>query len=50
MDLLLAEDRAPLTWEAPIQQDAFVWRETNTGPRWDSDAKDSRAGRFGRCG
>jgi ATP-binding protein involved in chromosome partitioning len=28
MDLLLAEDRAPLTWEAPTQQDAFVWRET----------------------
>lgn len=28
MDLLLPEDRAPLTWEAPTQQDAFVWRDT----------------------
>ena len=28
MDLLLPEDRAPLTWEAPTQQDAFVWRGT----------------------
>lgn len=28
MDLFLPEDRAPLTWEAPTQQDAFVWRET----------------------
>ncbi len=28
MDLFLPEDRVPLTWEAPTQQDAFVWRET----------------------
>lgn len=26
-DLFLPEDHAPLTWEAPTQQDAFVWRE-----------------------
>lgn len=28
MDLFLPGDRTPLTWEAPTQQDAFVWRET----------------------
>ena len=28
IDLFLPGDRAPLTWEAPTQQDAFVWRET----------------------
>ncbi len=28
MDLFLPEDRTPLTWKAPTQQDAFVWRET----------------------
>lgn len=28
MDLFLPEDQVPLTWEAPTQQDAFVWRET----------------------
>ncbi len=28
IDLFLAEGRVPLTWEAPSQEDAFVWRET----------------------
>jgi ATP-binding protein involved in chromosome partitioning len=28
MDLFLPDDRAPLTWEAPVREGAFVWRET----------------------
>jgi ATP-binding protein involved in chromosome partitioning len=28
MDLFLPEDQVPLAWEAPTQQDAFVWRES----------------------
>lgn len=28
MDLFLPEDVTPLTWQAPTQEDAFVWRET----------------------
>ena len=28
MDLLLAEDEAPVLWNAPTQKDAFTWRAT----------------------
>ena len=28
MDLLLAEDAAPLTWDAPLQDEAHTWRGT----------------------
>ncbi|MFQ5797616.1 MAG: Mrp/NBP35 family ATP-binding protein [Bacteroidota bacterium] len=28
MDLLLPEDKAPVVWEAPIQEDSFIWRGT----------------------
>jgi ATP-binding protein involved in chromosome partitioning len=28
MDLFLPDDRAPLTWKAPVREGAFVWRET----------------------